>query len=62
MQVDCLLNGREAVDRIKSGEPKYDIVFMDLLMPVMDGIEAARQIRSIGTEYADTAPIIALMP
>jgi signal transduction histidine kinase/DNA-binding response OmpR family regulator len=60
IQVDCLLNGQEAVDRIKSGEPKYDIVFMDLLMPVMDGIEATRAIRSLGTEYADTVPIIAL--
>jgi len=60
MQADCLLSGQEAVDRIKSGEPKYDIVFMDLMMPGMDGIEATKAIRSLGTEYADTVPIIAL--
>jgi CheY-like chemotaxis protein len=60
MQVDCLLNGQEAVDRIKSGEPKYDIIFMDIMMPVMDGEEATKSIRSLGTEYADTVPIIAL--
>jgi CheY-like chemotaxis protein len=60
IQVDCLLSGQEAVDRIKSGEPKYDIVFMDLMMPVMDGEEATKAIRSLGTEYANTVPIIAL--
>jgi len=60
MQVDCLLNGKEAFERIKSGEPKYDIVFMDLLMPEMDGVEATKLIRSVGTEYANNVPIIAM--
>jgi CheY-like chemotaxis protein/two-component sensor histidine kinase len=60
MQVDCVLNGQEAVNRIKSGEPIYDIIFMDHLMPDMDGIETVRMIRSIGTEYAKGVPIVAL--
>jgi signal transduction histidine kinase/CheY-like chemotaxis protein len=60
MQADCVSNGKEAVQRIKNGEPKYDIVFMDLLMPDMDGVEATRWIRSLSTEYADKIPIIAL--
>ena len=60
MQADCVSSGEEAVERIKNGEPKYDIIFMDLMMPGMDGIKAAQLIRSLGTEYAKNIPIIAL--
>ncbi|MDR0473069.1 MAG: response regulator, partial [Treponema sp.] len=60
IQVDTAFSGQEAVSRIKSGEPVYDIIFMDHLMPDMDGIETVRLIRSIGTEYAGSVPVIAL--
>jgi len=60
MQADCVSSGMEAVERIRSGEPKYDIIFMDLMMPEMDGMEATRMIRALGTEYADKIPVIAL--
>ena len=60
MQADGLTNGHDAVERIKSGEPKYDIIFMDLMMPEMDGIETTKQIRAINTKYAKTVPIAAL--
>jgi signal transduction histidine kinase/CheY-like chemotaxis protein len=60
MQVDCVMSGYEAVNRITAGEPVYDVVFMDHMMPGMDGVEATKAIRKLGTEYARNIPIIAL--
>ena len=60
MQVDCLNNGPAAIDRIKAGNPVYNAIFMDHMMPGMDGIETADNIRALGTEYAKKIPIIAL--
>jgi signal transduction histidine kinase/CheY-like chemotaxis protein len=60
MIVDCVSSGQKAVDLIREEKVKYNAVFMDHMMPDMDGIEAARIIRNeIGTEYARTIPIIA---
>jgi CheY-like chemotaxis protein len=41
-------NGREAVERVKAGAP--DIMFMDINMPVMDGLEALKNIREFNKE------------
>jgi CheY-like chemotaxis protein/nitrogen-specific signal transduction histidine kinase len=66
LAIDCASNGREAVEKIRAmeNEPaakKYDVIFMDHMMPEMDGIEAVRIIRNeIGSEYARNVPIIAL--
>jgi signal transduction histidine kinase/DNA-binding response OmpR family regulator len=60
MQVDCLSSGEEAIDRIYGGNPVYDAIFMDHMMPRMDGIETADRIRALGGEYAQKIPIIAL--
>jgi signal transduction histidine kinase/CheY-like chemotaxis protein len=60
MKVDCVLSGQKAIDLIAAGEPVYDAVFMDHMMPGMDGIEATVKIRALDTEYAKKIPIIAL--
>jgi len=60
MQVDCVDNGHDAVERIRAGTPVYNAVFMDHMMPGMDGIETVDRIRALGTEYAKNLTIIAL--
>jgi PAS domain S-box-containing protein len=61
LTIDCVLSGPEAIEKVRKEEVTYDAIFMDHMMPGMDGIEAARIIRNeIGTEYARTVPIIAL--
>ena len=61
MKVDCVASGQEAVDLIRKKEVIYDAIFMDHMMPEMDGIETVRVIRNdIGTDYAETVPIIAM--
>jgi len=57
-RVDTCLSGLDAIELIKKFD--YDIVFLDHMMPGMDGIETAHRIRALGTEYAQKIPIIAL--
>lgn len=58
MQIDTAINGRQAVDMVK--QKKYDIVFMDHIMPEMDGIEAVKAIRGLEGDYYKEIPVIAL--
>ena len=60
MGIDGVNSGRQAVDVIRGEKVRYNAIFMDHMMPEMDGIEATRIIREeIGTEYARNIPIIA---
>ena len=58
---DIAENGKEAVERFTKAEPGYyDMIFMDIQMPVMDGYEATRCIRESGHPDAKTVPIVAM--
>lgn len=61
MQCDIVGNGQEAVDKFAACRPgQYDMIFMDIQMPVMNGYDAARAIRACEHPEAKTIPIIAM--
>ena len=60
-EVDCVYDGAQAVERIRTTEPgTYDVILMDIMMPVMDGLDATRAIRAMEREDCHTIPIVAM--
>ena len=60
MKIDIAVNGIEAIEQFNAEGNKYDLIFMDIHMPVMDGYEATRKIRSGTQDAAKKIPIIAM--
>jgi signal transduction histidine kinase len=60
LTIECAVNGREAVELFTAKGGAYDLIFMDIQMPEVDGYEATRRIRASDVPAARTVPIIAM--
>jgi len=60
LKIECAENGIEAVEAFVANPDRYDMIFMDIQMPEMDGFTATRLIRESGIERSKEIPIVAM--
>ncbi|ULQ58760.1 response regulator [Brucepastera parasyntrophica] len=60
IEVECAENGQLALDLFEANPERYDIIFMDIHMPILDGYTASEKIRKLDNSHARTVPIIAM--
>jgi PAS domain S-box-containing protein len=60
LEITTASSGKEAVDLFAQNPDRFDLILMDMQMPVMDGLEATKVIRGMGTDKAASIPIIAM--
>ena len=60
LNIDCACNGAEAIEMFNANPSKYDLIFMDIQMPEVDGLEATKRIRASEAPEGATVPIVAM--